>query len=282
VVARDDPVVAHDGAVVVREAAKVVRRDPELVADEARLSRSDERVAAYDPVVVGDELRVVDEGRMVIRYEAMVADGVGVVVDGDTVAKMGVPWVAHDANARADPSSTCARRVSTRIGDDRRGAVVSYSLAALSKRTGVTVYRIRHYVQAGIVPPARRAGSTSVFDEDHVERLAVIEQLRARRVGIAAIRQHVRTLDARQLRVLAGLEAEPVDEPEPVVVAKPPKGARELRDSVDALLCVAAEALDVSPKALRPAFATVFARMHESELTAAEVVSVLGGAREGA
>jgi DNA-binding transcriptional MerR regulator len=156
---------------------------------------------------------------------------------------------------------------------------VSYSLAALSKRTGASVYRIRHYVQAGIVQPARRAGSASVYDEDHVERLAVIEQLRARRMRVSAIRQHVRTLNAQQLRVLAGLEAE---SPSPPVVTKPARGARELRDAVDALLCVAAETLDVSPKALRPAFVALFARMNESELTPADVVAVLGGERDGA
>jgi DNA-binding transcriptional MerR regulator len=206
-----------------------------------------------------------------------------VVADGDIVSEMGVTLLAHDPRVRSDRLSTCARDA-TRLGrDDARGAIVSYSLAELSKRSGVTLYRIRHYVNGGIVPPARRAGSASVFGEDHVERLAVIERLRARRMGVPEIRQRVRTLSAQQLRVLAGLEAEPVEAPPPppppVVVTKPAKGARELRDAVDALLCVAAEALDVSPKALRPAFDAVFARMSESELSAAEVVAVLRGER---
>jgi len=204
-----------------------------------------------------------------------------VVIDGDFVSKMGVTLLAHDGFMLADRLSTCSRDSAMLARDDERGALVSYSLAELSKRSGVTVYRIRHYVNGGIVPPARRAGSASVFDDSHVERLAVIEQLRARRMGIPQIRHHVRTLTAQQLRVLAGLEAEPVEPPPPppppVVVAKPAKGARELRDAVDALLCVAAEALEVSPKALRPAFDAVFARMSESELSAAEVVAVLRG-----
>jgi hypothetical protein len=174
----------------------------------------------------------------------------------------------------ADLRPTCAPDA-PRLADGQ-AAVVSYSLAGLAKRSGVSIYRIRHYVQGGIVPPARRAGSAAVYDEDHVERLAVIERLRANRVRVPEIRQHVRTLSAQQLRVLAGLEGERAEAP-PGVGTKGASGPRALRDAVDALLCVAAEVLDVSPKVLRPAFDAVFTRMSESELTAADVVAVLRG-----
>jgi DNA-binding transcriptional MerR regulator len=176
-------------------------------------------------------------------------------------------------------------RAAPRGVDDAKGTVVvSYSLAALAKVSGATVYRIRHYVQGGLVAPARRAGSASVYDESHVERLAVIEALRARRVSFRAIREHVRTSTAKELRVLAGLEEEEEgDAPERAVAVAPRgRGANEMSDAVDAIVCVAADALDVSPRTVRPALVAALERMSASELTVADVIGVLRGARAGA
>jgi hypothetical protein len=66
---------------------------------------------------------------------------------------------------------------------------------------------------------------------------------------------------------LAPLTPEPAPPaPEPVVSPAPvraPDAAALLRARVDALVCLAAEALDASPRGLRAPLALVFRRMHE-------------------
>jgi len=61
--------------------------------------------------------------------------------------------------------------------------------------------------------------------------------------------------------------------PSPAAPALPaPRTDAQARAAVDALLCTAAEVLDMPPRALRPALAAVFQRMKELELTVEEAV----------
>ena len=58
----------------------------------------------------------------------------------------------------------------------------------LARRSGLTVDTIRFYQREGLLPPAARAGRAKVYGQDHLERLAQIRDLQARRFSLAAIR----------------------------------------------------------------------------------------------
>lgn len=55
----------------------------------------------------------------------------------------------------------------------------------------------------------------------------------------------------------------------------PPRSDASLREAIDALVCVAAEVLDISPRSVRPALAAVFARMHGAQLSAEDATRVM-------
>ncbi len=58
----------------------------------------------------------------------------------------------------------------------------------LARRAGLTVDTIRFYQREGLIPPAERAGRAKVYGQDHLDRLAQIRDLQARRFSLAAIK----------------------------------------------------------------------------------------------
>ncbi|MCZ7140611.1 helix-turn-helix domain-containing protein, partial [Salmonella enterica subsp. enterica] len=59
----------------------------------------------------------------------------------------------------------------------------------LAARTGVTVRNIRAYTTARLLPPPRLQGRLGLYGDEHVQRLALIRELRAQGFGIEAIRR---------------------------------------------------------------------------------------------
>jgi len=66
--------------------------------------------------------------------------------------------------------------------------VTEIRIDELARRSGLTVDTIRFYQREGLLPPAARAGRAKVYGQDHLERLAQIRDLQARRFSLAAIR----------------------------------------------------------------------------------------------
>jgi DNA-binding transcriptional MerR regulator len=58
----------------------------------------------------------------------------------------------------------------------------------LARRSGLTVDTIRFYQREGLIPPAARAGRAKVYGQEHLDRLAQIKDLQARRFSLAAIK----------------------------------------------------------------------------------------------
>jgi DNA-binding transcriptional MerR regulator len=58
----------------------------------------------------------------------------------------------------------------------------------LARRSGLTVDTIRFYQREGLLPEAQRAGRAKVYGQDHLDRLAQIRDLQARRFSLAAIK----------------------------------------------------------------------------------------------
>jgi hypothetical protein len=72
----------------------------------------------------------------------------------------------------------------------------------------------------------------------------------------------------------------PAPPPAPPPPAPPPPAPKPLpaiEDVVDAVVCAAAEAIDVLPKTIRPALKAAFARARRLGLTVEEVEKALGG-----
>jgi DNA-binding transcriptional MerR regulator len=105
-----------------------------------------------------------------------------------------------------------------------------YRIDDLARRTGVTTRNIRAYQERGLLPPARRAGRVSLFNDNHVARLTIITSMLERGYTSSHIRE---MLDAwehgKDLSQVLGLESALVrpwgeEEPATVTVAE----AREL------------------------------------------------------
>lgn len=78
----------------------------------------------------------------------------------------------------------------------------------LAAKTGVTSRNIRAYREKGLLPAPHLEGRTGYYTEEHVQRLAIIEDLQDRGFSLEAIRQ---TLDAwsvgGDLSLLVGLQS---------------------------------------------------------------------------
>ncbi|MFN3335922.1 MAG: helix-turn-helix domain-containing protein [Thermomicrobium sp.] len=64
----------------------------------------------------------------------------------------------------------------------------SMSIQELAERSGVPPRRIRYYVARGLLPPPMGRGPTARYGAAHLQRLKIIQQLRARRLGLEEIR----------------------------------------------------------------------------------------------
>jgi DNA-binding transcriptional MerR regulator len=95
----------------------------------------------------------------------------------------------------------------------------------LAARTGVTSRNIRAYREKGLLPAPELEGRTGYYTEEHVQRLAIIEDLQRRGFSLEAIRQ---TLEAWSVggdfRLLVGLQTiltSPFHSEEPASVSVP-------------------------------------------------------------
>jgi DNA-binding transcriptional MerR regulator len=165
----------------------------------------------------------------------------------------------------------------------------TYSRKELVRASGVGASAIRHYVRLGLMPTADRHGSNNRYDERHLHLLLAIRRLRESGLRGDALAARLRNASREEILQLAGVPLPPPPPPPPPVIeppppppGPPPRTAASLREAVDALVCTLAEALDASPRALRPALALLFARMHEADVTAEQAARVVRGVADGA
>jgi DNA-binding transcriptional MerR regulator len=57
----------------------------------------------------------------------------------------------------------------------------------LAARTGVSVRNVRYYQTIGLIPPPRVVGRTGYYDERHVDRLALIDELQQEGLNLRGI-----------------------------------------------------------------------------------------------
>jgi DNA-binding transcriptional MerR regulator len=97
----------------------------------------------------------------------------------------------------------------------------TFSLPTAATRAGCTLRRTRYYLEAGLLPPARKRGPGARYDEAFVHRLMAIEALRAKRMLLEPIRQLLAKSSPEKIRDLAGIR--PPAPPPAVVVKEEPK-----------------------------------------------------------
>lgn len=120
------------------------------------------------------------------------------------------------------------------------------AIEALAARTGVTVRNIRAYTTAKLLPPPRLQGRLGLYDDEHVQRLALIRELREQGFGIEAIRRIFGRTPAASWRdllaVARSVSGSLFAEETPVVVSAKALAAKWKGQMTPALLARAAKA----------------------------------------
>jgi DNA-binding transcriptional MerR regulator len=138
--------------------------------------------------------------------------------------------VARNPRAAVEAAVTQLLRGAFRGSSAAEEHGTEYRIDDLARRTGVTTRNIRAYTERGLLPPARRSGRISLFNDNHVARLTIITSMLERGYTSSHIRE---MLDAwehgKDLSEVLGLETALVqpwgeEEPETVTLA----AAREL------------------------------------------------------
>ena len=85
---------------------------------------------------------------------------------------------------------------------------MDFALSELCERAGVTPRTVRYYIQQGLLPPAERAGPSSRYRQEHLERLHLIRTLKQRHLPLAEIRLQLEQLTPEQIRSMAEIPAD--------------------------------------------------------------------------
>jgi DNA-binding transcriptional MerR regulator len=138
--------------------------------------------------------------------------------------------VARNPRAAVEAAVTQLLRGAFRGPGDGAAHGTEYRIDDLARRSGVTTRNIRAYTERGLLPPARRSGRISLFNDNHIARLTIITSMLERGYTSSHIRE---MLDAwehgKDLSEVLGLETALIrpwgeEEPETVTIAE----AREL------------------------------------------------------
>ncbi|NTU74633.1 MAG: MerR family transcriptional regulator [Anaerolineaceae bacterium] len=75
-------------------------------------------------------------------------------------------------------------------------------ISEVAKMAGVSVRTIRYYIGEGLLPPPQSRGRYSVYDEDYILRLRLIQNLKDAYLPLAEIRRQIATLSTEDVRKL--------------------------------------------------------------------------------
>jgi DNA-binding transcriptional MerR regulator len=100
----------------------------------------------------------------------------------------------------------------------------------LARRAGTTVRTIRYYTDEGLLPQPEIHGKYAYYTQEHVDRLELIQRMKAAYLPLREIRQTLAALDAPAVRALLDSQETLNDavQPERVDVPDQPAGASAL------------------------------------------------------
>jgi DNA-binding transcriptional MerR regulator len=85
------------------------------------------------------------------------------------------------------------------MGEDNE---TTYSIGQLAKAAGTTPRTVHYYQAQGLLPAAGTRGRYAVYNQTHLDRLRLIQQLKRAYLPLAAIRAQVDRLTPEQIRLL--------------------------------------------------------------------------------
>jgi DNA-binding transcriptional MerR regulator len=86
-----------------------------------------------------------------------------------------------------------------------------WSIAELSRETGVTERNIRYYVSERLLPPAHGRGNSATYDTTHLLRLKLIQRMKKDHLTIAQMREELTDLNDRDMQLRLQLDELPTD-----------------------------------------------------------------------
>jgi len=94
-------------------------------------------------------------------------------------------------------------------------------IGELARRSGVTVRTVHYYIEEGLLPEPPRRGKYGEFDDSYVQRLRLIQQLKAERLSLPAIRARLAEMGLAPAQHVARLPLFPSEQEEasPATVA---------------------------------------------------------------
>jgi len=96
-------------------------------------------------------------------------------------------------------------------------------IGELARRSGVTVRTVHYYIEEGLLPEPPRRGKYGEFDDSYIQRLRLIQQLKAERLSLPAIRARLAEMGLAPAPQVARLPLFPSEEKEasPTTVTPP-------------------------------------------------------------
>ena len=101
------------------------------------------------------------------------------------------------------------------------------SLGDLTESAGVSVRTVRYYIAEGLLPPPEGAGPQSAYTPGHLDRLRLIQRLKAAYLPLKEIRRRLAGLDDEAVRSLLGENVDAARDSE----APPPGGDVHLEEA---------------------------------------------------
>jgi DNA-binding transcriptional MerR regulator len=122
------------------------------------------------------------------------------------------------------------------------------SLGELTESAGVSVRTVRYYIAEGLLPPPEGAGPQSAYTPGHLDRLRLIQRLKAAYLPLKEIRRRLAGLGDEAVRSLLGESVDAARDSE----APPPGGDVNLEEARKYLaLLEGRESYRTEPMALR-------------------------------
>jgi len=89
-----------------------------------------------------------------------------------------------------------------------------YLIQELAQKAGVSLRTIRYYQQEGLLPEPINRGKYAYYNEEHLERLMLIQELKKNYLPLKEIREQINSLTTQQVQsLLESKKAENVKKP---------------------------------------------------------------------
>lgn len=116
-----------------------------------------------------------------------------------------------------------------------------WTLAELTQEAGVSVRTVRYYIAEGLLPPPDAHGPRAFYTQGHLDRLLLIDRLKAHYLPLKEIRRRLSALDDTEIRRLLATNDADFDHlihraSTPPSRASPPRPADSATDYIGRLL----------------------------------------------